>query len=107
MEMAARAGGCNYIIGRVKNEVTRSKYGKRLPQNRTSEIRPARSLVHTAGKSLLSDSFRRREQRLIAGNSRPADPERVAGEARGRAGKLEARPGGGEQAVEGGQGDPG
>ncbi|EJF55700.1 hypothetical protein DICSQDRAFT_175618, partial [Dichomitus squalens LYAD-421 SS1] len=48
MEMAARAGGLNYIIGRVKNDVTRSKYGNRLPQNRTSEIKQARSLVHTA-----------------------------------------------------------
>ncbi|KAI0677714.1 P-loop containing nucleoside triphosphate hydrolase protein [Trametes maxima] len=45
MEMAARAGGANYIIGRVANQVTRSRYGKRLPQNTTRELQQARSLA--------------------------------------------------------------
>ena len=49
MEMAGRAGGASYVIGRVMNNVTRSRYGKRLPQNRTSDVSQARSLVHAAG----------------------------------------------------------
>ena len=53
MEMAARANGCNYVIGRVMNAVTRSKYGKRLPQNRTTDVQQARSLVHAASTCLV------------------------------------------------------
>ena len=49
MEMAGRAGGASYVIGRVMNNVTRSRYGKRLPQNRTTDFSQARSLVHAAG----------------------------------------------------------
>ncbi|KAI0722552.1 hypothetical protein C8Q76DRAFT_614426, partial [Earliella scabrosa] len=48
MEMAARAGGASYIVGRVMNQVTRSRYGKRLPQNSTREIQGARSLAVAA-----------------------------------------------------------
>ncbi len=50
MEMAARAGGASYVIGRVMNQVTRSKYGKRLPQNATREIQPARALQAATGE---------------------------------------------------------
>ncbi|KAI0371444.1 P-loop containing nucleoside triphosphate hydrolase protein [Pilatotrama ljubarskyi] len=45
MDMAAQAGGATYIIGRVVNQVTRSRYGKRLPQNATRELQPARLLA--------------------------------------------------------------
>ncbi|KAI0658644.1 P-loop containing nucleoside triphosphate hydrolase protein [Cubamyces menziesii] len=45
MDMAARANGANYIIGRVYNQVTRSRYGRRLPQNTTREIQQARMLA--------------------------------------------------------------
>ncbi|OCH94491.1 hypothetical protein OBBRIDRAFT_122871 [Obba rivulosa] len=46
MEMAANAGGANYVVGNVLNTVTRSRYGKRLPQNHTRDLRPAKNLVH-------------------------------------------------------------
>ncbi|KAI0774684.1 P-loop containing nucleoside triphosphate hydrolase protein [Trametes elegans] len=45
MDMAAQAGGATYIIGRVVNQVTRSRYGKRLPQNVTRELPQARLLA--------------------------------------------------------------
>ncbi|KAI8989879.1 P-loop containing nucleoside triphosphate hydrolase protein [Trametes punicea] len=45
MDMAAKAGGANYIIGRVVNRVTRSQYGKRLPQNTTRELQAAKLLT--------------------------------------------------------------
>ncbi|OBZ70474.1 Structural maintenance of chromosomes protein 5 [Grifola frondosa] len=48
MEMVARTGGATYIIGNVVNTVTRSKYGKRLPQNSTKEVRQAKILVNSA-----------------------------------------------------------
>ena len=39
------------------NAVTRSKYGKRLPQNRTTDVQQARSLVHAASTCLGSHWF--------------------------------------------------
>ncbi len=55
MEMAAQAGGANYVIGNVMNQVNRSKYGKRLPQNTTREIQRARSLGAAMGTCWLDD----------------------------------------------------
>jgi structural maintenance of chromosomes protein 5 len=50
MDMAARnGGGATFITGSTLNLVIRSRYGKRLPQNTTREIRPARNLVNVAG----------------------------------------------------------
>ncbi|KAL6307041.1 P-loop containing nucleoside triphosphate hydrolase protein [Sparassis latifolia] len=54
MEMVSRygpggsGGGASYVCGDVFNTVQRSRYGKRLPQNMTREVRPARNLVHSA-----------------------------------------------------------
>lgn len=44
-------GGATFIAGRTINMVRRSNYGRRLPQNMTRELRPARNL-----KSLPSES---------------------------------------------------
>lgn len=51
-ELVARSGGATYIVGNIANSVTRSRYGKRLPQNSTREVRPARNWVHTDGTSV-------------------------------------------------------
>ncbi|KAL7282760.1 hypothetical protein ACG7TL_004235 [Trametes sanguinea] len=48
MDMAARAGGATYVLGRVINQVTRSRYGKRLPQNTTRELQNAKLLTAAA-----------------------------------------------------------
>ncbi|KAI0302916.1 hypothetical protein B0F90DRAFT_184176 [Multifurca ochricompacta] len=45
MEAISRAGGGNYIVSNTMNMVTRSQYGRRLPQNLTRDVRPARILV--------------------------------------------------------------
>ncbi|KAI0264300.1 P-loop containing nucleoside triphosphate hydrolase protein [Russula aff. rugulosa BPL654] len=45
MEVVSRTGGGNYIVGKIMNMVTRSQYGRRLPQNLTRDVRPARVLV--------------------------------------------------------------
>ncbi|KAI9462755.1 P-loop containing nucleoside triphosphate hydrolase protein [Russula earlei] len=45
MEVISRTGGGNYVVGKTMNMVTRSQYGRRLPQNLTRDIRPARVLV--------------------------------------------------------------
>jgi hypothetical protein len=45
-------GGATFITGTTLNNVARSRYGKRLPQNTTREIRPAKNLVNTAGKTV-------------------------------------------------------
>ena len=45
MELISRTGGGNYIIGKTMNMVTRSQYGRRLPQNLTRDVRQARTLV--------------------------------------------------------------
>ena len=50
MDMAARAGGANYIVGRVMNVVNRSRYGKRLAQNLTREVQTARNLAYATGE---------------------------------------------------------
>ncbi|KAH9833821.1 uncharacterized protein C8Q71DRAFT_772688 [Rhodofomes roseus] len=48
MELVTREGGGKYIIGNVMNSVTRSRYGKRLPQNQTYNFGQARNLVSQA-----------------------------------------------------------
>lgn len=56
MEMVSRigprgeGGGASYVTGNVFNTVSRSRYGKRLPQNSTREVRPARNLVYSDSK---------------------------------------------------------
>ena len=50
MEVAARSNNASYIVGRVMNVVNRSRYGQRLAQNRTAEIRQARQLAYARGK---------------------------------------------------------
>ncbi|KAI0264050.1 hypothetical protein BGY98DRAFT_1192298 [Russula aff. rugulosa BPL654] len=45
MEVVSWTGGGNYIVGKIMNMVTRSQYGRRLPQNLTRDVRPARVLV--------------------------------------------------------------
>jgi hypothetical protein len=42
MEAVSRTGGGSYILGNILNMVTRSQYGRRLPQNLTRDVRPAR-----------------------------------------------------------------
>ena len=49
MEVVSRTGGGNYIVGKIMNMVTRSQYGRRLPQNLTRDVRPARVLVGPTG----------------------------------------------------------
>ncbi|OSX59547.1 hypothetical protein POSPLADRAFT_1048859 [Postia placenta MAD-698-R-SB12] len=67
MEMVSRigprgeGGGSSYIIGNVFNTVTRSRYGKRLPQNSTREVRPARNLVSI----VVDESQKRRFEQAI------------------------------------------
>ena len=53
MEAVSRTGGGSYIIGNILNNITRSQYGKRLPQNLTRDVRPARTLVGPVGSSVL------------------------------------------------------
>jgi len=43
-------GGANFVVGDTFHSVQRSKYGKRLAQNMTREVRPARNLVNAAGR---------------------------------------------------------
>jgi len=45
MEIVSRTGGGNYIVGKTMNMITRSHYGRRLPQNLTRDVRQARILV--------------------------------------------------------------
>ena len=51
MEAVSRTGGGNYIVGKTMNIVTRSQYGRRLPQNLARGVREARTLVGPAGMS--------------------------------------------------------
>jgi hypothetical protein len=51
MEVVSRTGGGNYIVGNTMNVVTRSQYGRRLPQNLTRDVRQARVLVGPIGLS--------------------------------------------------------
>ncbi|KAI0690848.1 hypothetical protein BC835DRAFT_1407403 [Cytidiella melzeri] len=48
MNVLSRNGSISYVIGKIYNNVKRSKYGKRLAQNQTREIAPARNLATTA-----------------------------------------------------------
>jgi hypothetical protein len=57
MEVVSRTGGGNYIVGKTLNTVTRSQYGRRLPQNLTRGVRDARTLAGSAGMSYLLRSF--------------------------------------------------
>ncbi|KDQ64067.1 hypothetical protein JAAARDRAFT_116577 [Jaapia argillacea MUCL 33604] len=41
-------GGANFIAGRTIHSVTRSRYGRRLPQNSTRDLKNARNLVAQA-----------------------------------------------------------
>jgi hypothetical protein len=52
MEAVSRNGGGSYILGNILNQVTRSQYGRRLPQNLTRDVRPARTLVGPVGSSV-------------------------------------------------------
>ncbi|KAI0030174.1 P-loop containing nucleoside triphosphate hydrolase protein [Vararia minispora EC-137] len=45
MEIVGNSGGGTFIVGRTQNQVTRSAYGRRLAQNLTREILPARAFV--------------------------------------------------------------
>ena len=49
MEIVSRTGGGNYIVGKTMNMITRSQYGRRLPQNLTRDVRQARVLVGPVG----------------------------------------------------------
>ena len=51
-----RGGGATFIAGIVINTVQRLRYGRRVAQNSTREVRPARNLVSGAGKSLETHS---------------------------------------------------
>jgi hypothetical protein len=51
MEIVSRTGGGNYIVGKTMNMITRSHYGRRLPQNLTRDVRQARVLVGPVGLS--------------------------------------------------------
>ena len=53
MEVVSRTGGGSYIVGKTLNAVTRSQYGRRLPQNLTRGVRDARLLVGPTGMSYL------------------------------------------------------
>ncbi|KAH9942592.1 P-loop containing nucleoside triphosphate hydrolase protein [Amylocystis lapponica] len=48
MELISRSGDANYFVGNVRNSVSRSRYGKRLVQNSTRDVRPAKNFVHSA-----------------------------------------------------------
>jgi hypothetical protein len=50
MEAISRTGGGNYVVGNTMNIVTRSQYGRRLPQNLTRDVRQARILVGPVGE---------------------------------------------------------
>lgn len=50
--MAARSGGANYIVQNVMYTVSRSKYGKRLPQTATRGVLPARHFTAATGMPL-------------------------------------------------------
>jgi hypothetical protein len=52
MEVMSRIGGGNYVVGKTMNMVTRSQYGRRLPQNLTRDVRQARVLVGPTGTSI-------------------------------------------------------
>ena len=53
MEVVSRTGGGNYVVGKTLNQVMRSQYGRRLPQNLTRGVRDARVLVGPTGMSCL------------------------------------------------------
>jgi hypothetical protein len=53
MEVVSRTGGGSYIVGKTLNQVTRSQYGRRLPQNLARGVREARVLVGPASTSYL------------------------------------------------------
>ncbi len=64
MEVVSRTGAGNYIVGKTMNMVTRSQYGRRLPQNLTRDVRPARVLVGPTGMSTFFSVIRSRVKHL-------------------------------------------
>lgn len=50
MNVLSRDGSVSYIVGRIHNNVRRSRYGQRLAQNTTREIGNARNLAATTGE---------------------------------------------------------
>jgi structural maintenance of chromosomes protein 5 len=45
-------GGASFVAGNTLHSVQRSRYGKRMAQNMTRDVRPARNLVNSAGRFL-------------------------------------------------------
>ncbi|KAI9434892.1 P-loop containing nucleoside triphosphate hydrolase protein [Lactarius indigo] len=70
MEAVSRTGGGNYILGNILNSVMRSQYGRRLPQNLTRDVRPARTLV--GPRTLLHDRTSSAESHRVATSLRCA-----------------------------------
>ncbi|KAH9983439.1 hypothetical protein BJV74DRAFT_797421 [Russula compacta] len=82
MEVVSRTGGGNYIVGKTLNMVTRSQYGRRLPQNLTRDVRQARILV---GPVADAGARHNTERRILQGRDQLA---LLAEEAR-RLGEIE------------------
>ncbi|OJT15503.1 Structural maintenance of chromosomes protein 5 [Trametes pubescens] len=61
-DMAARSGGASYIVQRVLYNVSRSKYGKRLPQTVTRAVNQARHFT----AATVDPQIRRNLQRQLA-----------------------------------------
>ncbi|KAH9019273.1 P-loop containing nucleoside triphosphate hydrolase protein [Lactarius pseudohatsudake] len=60
MEAVSRTGGGSYILGNILNSVMRSHYGRRLPQNLTRDVRPARTLVGPVADPAARQNIERR-----------------------------------------------
>ncbi|KAH8989237.1 P-loop containing nucleoside triphosphate hydrolase protein [Lactarius akahatsu] len=60
MEAVSRTGGGSYILGNILNSVMRSQYGRRLPQNLTRDVRPARTLVGPVADPAARQNIERR-----------------------------------------------
>ncbi|KAH9016086.1 P-loop containing nucleoside triphosphate hydrolase protein [Lactarius hengduanensis] len=60
MEAVSRTGGGSYILGNILNTVMRSHYGRRLPQNLTRDVRPARTLVGPVADPAARQNIERR-----------------------------------------------
>ena len=50
MDAVTRREAANFITGSTMNQVTRSRYGRRLAQNMTRALRPARTFSTASGK---------------------------------------------------------
>ncbi|CCM05532.1 uncharacterized protein FIBRA_07758 [Fibroporia radiculosa] len=60
--MSSGDGSTNYVVGNVFNSASRSRYGKRLAQTSTREIRQAKNLVSVA----VDEEIKRRVERALA-----------------------------------------